>query len=201
MSPQPSVTQIRLNNITTCLTATVETVQILASSLNTPFLVAISNTTQSLLKNVQVNSTVYIMTTRFNQLSQTIKKNKNTCTELLEQTYQLLNAVLMVHVKLDTSGELPPSMLSHIGKFTEYVAWPTRLLLDKLTIVIRTLHKVHTFVEAQQNSNKVKRIFRQGEMSTLLKDCKAGLQQGFVIFQVGQLLNIPTTDYGCKYVA
>jgi hypothetical protein len=49
---------------------------------------------------------------------------------------------------------------------------------------IRTLHKIHTFVEAQQNGSKVKSFFRQGEMSTLLKECKAGLQQGHDIFQV-----------------
>ncbi|KAJ7877150.1 hypothetical protein B0H13DRAFT_1893366 [Mycena leptocephala] len=52
--------------------------------------------------------------------------------ELLEQTYQLLNAIMMVHIESDTGGELPPSVLNHIGKFTE------------------TLHKIHTFVEAQQ---------------------------------------------------
>jgi hypothetical protein len=56
-----------------------------------------------------------------------------------------------------------------------------------LTTVIRTLHKIHTFVEAQQNGSKVKKFFRQGEMSTLLKDCKAGLQQGLEIFQVHHL--------------
>jgi hypothetical protein len=36
------------------------------------------------------------------------------------------------------------------------------------------------FVDAQQKGNKVKIFFRQGEMSTLLKDCQAGLQQSFV---------------------
>ncbi|KAJ7821796.1 hypothetical protein B0H13DRAFT_1920532 [Mycena leptocephala] len=128
MPPKPSFTQIRLNNITTCLTVTADTVKILASSLNTPFLEAISNTTQSLLKNVQ-----------------TIKQNKNDCTELLEEAYKLLNAVLMAHVKSDTGGELPPT---------------------------------------QQNHSKVKNFFHQGEMSTLLKECKAGLQQGFEIFQI-----------------
>ncbi|KAJ7838342.1 hypothetical protein B0H13DRAFT_1911911 [Mycena leptocephala] len=149
MPPQVSTTQIRLNNITTCLALTVDTVELLASSLNTPFLEAISNTTRSLLKNIQ-----------------TVKQNKNNCTELLEEAYELLNAVLMVYLKSNTGGALPPSMLSHIGKFTE------------------TLHKIHTFVEAQQKGSKVKSFFRQGEMSTLLKECKAGLQQGFVIFQI-----------------
>ncbi|KAJ7794187.1 hypothetical protein B0H13DRAFT_1935294, partial [Mycena leptocephala] len=60
-------------------------------------------------------------------------------------------------------------VLTHIGKFTE------------------TLHKIHTFVEAQQNGSRVKKFFRQGEMSTLLNDCKAGLQQGFEFFQVSMV--------------
>jgi hypothetical protein len=37
----------------------------------------------------------------------------------MEQTYDLLNAIIMVHVKSDTGGELPPNMLKDIGKFTE----------------------------------------------------------------------------------
>jgi hypothetical protein len=57
-------------------------------------------------------------------------------------------------------------------------------LCSVLTTAIRTLHKIHTFVEAQQNGSKVKKFFHQGEMSTLLKDCKAGLQQGFENFHV-----------------
>jgi hypothetical protein len=49
--------------------------------------------------------------------------------------------------------------------------------------LFRTLHKIHTFVEAQQGGNKVMNFFRQSEMSTLLKACKAGLQQGVESFQ------------------
>jgi hypothetical protein len=63
-----------------------------------------------------------------------------------------------------------------------------------LTTAIRTLHKIHTFVEAQQNDSKVKKFFRQGEMSTLLQDCKAGLQQGFEILQVWHLFGDSTTQ-------
>jgi hypothetical protein len=54
MAPQRTVRQIRLNNIISCLTFIADTLQILASSFKTPFLEAISNTTQSLLKNIQV---------------------------------------------------------------------------------------------------------------------------------------------------
>ncbi|KAJ7827722.1 hypothetical protein B0H13DRAFT_1917504 [Mycena leptocephala] len=153
--PQPTVTQIRHNNITTYLAITANTLEILVSSLKSPFLEAISNTTQSLLKNME-----------------TVRQNKNDCTQLLEQTYELLNAILMVHLNSDTGAELPPSVLTHIGKFTE------------------TLHKIHTYVEAQQNSSKLKNFFHQGEMSTLFKDCKAGLQQGFGIFQITMVNHI-----------
>jgi hypothetical protein len=65
---------------------------------------------------------------------------------------------------------------------------------------IRTLHKIHTFVEAQQNGSKVKSFVRQGETNTLLKECKAGLQQGFAIFQVGHLLDTQQLIKACKYV-
>jgi hypothetical protein len=101
----------------------------------------------------------------------------------LEQTYELLNAILVVHINSDTGSELPPSVLTHIGKFTEYVA----LLGEKtfiLTTNVRTLQKIHTFVEVQQNGSTLKKFFHQGEMSKLLKDCRAGLQQGLETFKV-----------------
>ncbi|KAJ7875978.1 hypothetical protein B0H13DRAFT_2549340 [Mycena leptocephala] len=55
MSPQATVTQIRLNNITRCLTTSVETLEILSDSLGTPFLGAISTTTQSLVKYMEIS--------------------------------------------------------------------------------------------------------------------------------------------------
>jgi len=48
----------------------------------------------------------------------------------------------------------------------------------------RTLHKIHTFVEAQQDGNKIKILLRRSEMNTLLKDCKTGLQNAFDVFKV-----------------
>jgi hypothetical protein len=43
-----------LKNITACLTVAANTLEILAKSFNTPFVEAICNTTQSLLKCIQV---------------------------------------------------------------------------------------------------------------------------------------------------
>ncbi|KAJ7779590.1 P-loop containing nucleoside triphosphate hydrolase protein [Mycena metata] len=100
------------------------------------------------------------------KLAQTVKQDKNECAELMEHTHQLLSAIIGVYIKSDTGTELPPSMLNQIAKFTE------------------TLHKIHTYVEAQQSGSTIKRFFRQGELNALLKDCKEGLQQGLDFFQL-----------------
>ncbi|KAJ6528192.1 hypothetical protein B0H19DRAFT_1243170, partial [Mycena capillaripes] len=149
MPPQPTAAQTRLRDISKCLTITSETLEMLASSVNVPCLEAISNTTQSLLKNIQ-----------------TVKQNKEECAQLMEKAHQLLEAIIAVHINSETGGELPPSVLRNIGNFT------------------RVLHQIHTFVEAQQGGSKVKNFFRQSEISTLLKACKAGLQEGFENFQI-----------------
>ncbi|KAF7362595.1 hypothetical protein MVEN_00608300 [Mycena venus] len=102
---------------------------------------------------------------------ETIKQNKIDCIELIEQTHSVLNAIITVHIKSDTGVELPPRVLKQMGMFTE------------------TLHKVHTFVEAQRKGSKVKTFFRQGELSSLLKDCRAGLRQALTFFQI-QVIDI-----------
>jgi hypothetical protein len=55
MPTQPTGTQVRLNTLTTCFAITVETLDILANSLQATFMVAIANTTRSLLKNIEVS--------------------------------------------------------------------------------------------------------------------------------------------------
>ncbi|KAJ7749222.1 hypothetical protein B0H16DRAFT_892977 [Mycena metata] len=152
MPRQPTIVEVRLDNISTCATITVNTLDVLANALKIYGLEAIINTTQSLLKMVQ-----------------TIKQDRNECAELMEQTHNILSAIIGVYIKSDTGMELPPSTLNEIANFTE------------------TLHKIHTFIEAQQSGSKVKKFFRQGELSRLLKDCKAGLQQGIKFFQVETL--------------
>ncbi|KAJ7620506.1 hypothetical protein DFH06DRAFT_1306113 [Mycena polygramma] len=149
MPPQPSVTQIRLNNITKCVAATATSLEVLASGLKEPTLEEISNTTKSLLKNLE-----------------TVKQNKDECIQLLEQTHELLNAILVTHIKSENGMDLPPSVLNYIAKFTE------------------TLHKINTFIEAQQKGSKIRRLFHQGELSILLKNCKEGLRQGLDSFQI-----------------
>ncbi|KAJ7605442.1 hypothetical protein DFH06DRAFT_1067886, partial [Mycena polygramma] len=138
-----------LKNIAKCLTITASTLQMLSDSFTDPVLMAITNTTQSLLKHVQ-----------------TIKQNQDDCNQLLEQTQQLLDAIIVLHIKSDADRDFTPDILKHLGKFTG------------------TLQKINTFVESQQNSSKVRKFFHRGEMSTLLKECKSGLQESLDVFQV-----------------
>ncbi|KAJ7448556.1 hypothetical protein FB451DRAFT_1532790 [Mycena latifolia] len=148
MPQPPNIPQIRLNTITTCLTAAVSTLEIVSDSMNTPYLKPISNKARSLVTAMQ-----------------TIRQNKNECTQLMERIHELLYAIIGLHINSNTGGELSPSMLNQVAKFTE------------------TLNKVHAFVEAQQDKSRLRQFFRQAEMTALLKDCNAGLQEAIDIFK------------------
>ncbi|KAJ6538384.1 hypothetical protein DFH09DRAFT_1283421 [Mycena vulgaris] len=149
MPPQSIATETRFNNILKCFTIAVDTLEVLATTFKTPFLEPISNTAKSLLTAVQ-----------------TVKQNKSDCTQLLEQTYALLCAIVSLHMKAEAGSDLTPSMLNDLGKFTD------------------TLYKIHTFVEAQQDKSKIRHFFRQGEMSKLFKDCNLDLQEALDQFKV-----------------
>jgi hypothetical protein len=58
MAPKSTVPQDHLKNITGCLAVAADTLEILSDNLNVPFLGAICNTTQSLLKNIQVRISI-----------------------------------------------------------------------------------------------------------------------------------------------
>jgi hypothetical protein len=122
MPPQPTATQTRLKNVTTCLTITADTLEMLASDLKIPLLEPICNTTQSLLKSIEVTRPINLWWGAILTLSfQTVKQNKSDCADLMEKTHNLLNAIIMVYIKSDTGADLPPLMLKHIGRFTVYL--------------------------------------------------------------------------------
>ncbi|KAJ7302608.1 hypothetical protein DFH08DRAFT_826489 [Mycena albidolilacea] len=69
--------------------------------------------------------------------------------------------ILCLYMKSETAGSLPPSVVDHMGKFLE----------------------IYTFIETQQEGNKIKQIFRQSEMNTLLKECQVGMHHACGIFK------------------
>ncbi|KAJ7485947.1 hypothetical protein FB451DRAFT_1363697, partial [Mycena latifolia] len=148
MPPQPSA-ETRFNNIVTSLRAALSTLDVITESVQTPFLEPISNTLHSLLTSVE-----------------TVKQNQDGCMQMLDQIHELLYAVIWVHLKLNTGGELSPTMLDNLGRLTE------------------TLQKIHTFVDANQEKSKIKQFFRHGEMRMLLKACHTGLEQALKVFKI-----------------
>ncbi|KAJ7100462.1 hypothetical protein C8R44DRAFT_747510 [Mycena epipterygia] len=107
------------------------------------------------------NTTVSLMTA-----VQNVKRNKDECILLIENIHGILYAIIDLHIKSETAGGLTPVILDHIGQFTE------------------TLHKIHTFIEVQQDGNKIKYFFRQNEMNSLRKDCQTGLEKALKVFKV-----------------
>ncbi|KAJ7717151.1 hypothetical protein B0H16DRAFT_1476280 [Mycena metata] len=73
---------------------------------------------------------------------------------------------LITGVQSETTGSLPPSVLDKIAEFTD------------------TLHKIYTFIEIQQDGNRISQFFRQSEVNKLLKDCHTGLEQAIETFKV-----------------
>ncbi|KAJ6495479.1 hypothetical protein C8R45DRAFT_1072846 [Mycena sanguinolenta] len=101
------------------------------------------------------------------KLVQNVKQNKKECAELLENIHQVLFAIINHHVKSEAAGSLSPAMTEHVGSF------------------MKTLHKVYIYIEAQQDKNKLKQLFRNIERNNLVKDCHAELDEAKKIFEVG----------------
>ncbi|KAJ7878483.1 hypothetical protein B0H14DRAFT_3129952, partial [Mycena olivaceomarginata] len=97
---------------------------------------------------------------------QNVKRNKDKCAQLMENIHLVLYAIINLHLKAETVESLDPAMLDNIGKFME------------------TLHRIYTFLEAQQEWNKLKHLFHNNEMQKLLKDCHAGLDHASEVFEV-----------------
>ncbi|KAJ7484866.1 hypothetical protein B0H11DRAFT_1163320 [Mycena galericulata] len=97
---------------------------------------------------------------------QNVKKNKDECIQLMEQIHQVLYGIINLHLKSDNPASFPLATLNHLGKFTE------------------TMHKIHTYVQAQQDKNRIKFFFQQSEMSVLLKDCHVGIKHALDVFKI-----------------
>ncbi|KAF8199393.1 hypothetical protein K438DRAFT_1759281 [Mycena galopus ATCC 62051] len=147
---QNHITQTQLSAVAICLTEVIEPLALVSAHLKNTSVEAISATTQSLLLSLE-----------------TVNQNRKGCTQLLETTCQLLNALIDLHMDSETLGELPPTTLPHIEKFAE------------------TLENINNFVRGQRKSSLIKKVLHSREMSTLLKDCHTGLEEALNFFKVG----------------
>ncbi|KAJ7469517.1 hypothetical protein FB451DRAFT_1476337 [Mycena latifolia] len=149
MPRKPTISDIDLISIVACLNAVLPLLNNLHDGFGTPFMQAISNTTLNLLYAVQ-----------------NVKNNKDECVHLMKDIHEFIIAIAKLHMESEPQGSLPPSILDHIGKFTN------------------TLHKIHTFVEGQQEKSRFKHFLRQSEIRILFKECQAGLQQALELFKI-----------------
>ncbi|KAJ6549958.1 hypothetical protein B0H19DRAFT_1073853 [Mycena capillaripes] len=112
--------QTRLNNIRLCLTGAVDSLELLANSANLLFLKPIAITARTLLTSVEVNSedrwSAYIPLTVYQQ---SVRHNKNECTQLMDHIHEVLYGIVELHIKSDTGGDLPPKTLENIAQFTK----------------------------------------------------------------------------------
>ncbi|KAJ7473299.1 hypothetical protein FB451DRAFT_1174950 [Mycena latifolia] len=100
---------------------------------------------------------------------QNVKRNKEECVLLMENIHHMLYAIVKLHIQSEPAGALPHETLDQIGKFTN------------------TLHKIHTFLQGQQDGNRFKHFFRQSEVKMLLAECHAGLQQAAEMFKASTI--------------
>ncbi|KAJ7035926.1 hypothetical protein C8F04DRAFT_1181952 [Mycena alexandri] len=113
-------------------------------------------------------SAIVITTT---SLIAALQRNQDECIELVERVHGILYSIVDFHIKSESRGSVSPGMLDHIGKFSA------------------TLQRITTFVQAQQEGNRLRQLFRQGEMSKLRKDCQTGLQEVLDAFKASNELN------------
>ncbi|KAF8196241.1 hypothetical protein K438DRAFT_1760418 [Mycena galopus ATCC 62051] len=104
MRRQQSVNDIRLNDITTCLTLALPLLNELHDAFEPPFVQSIANTIQTLV-----------------DLVQNIKQNKGDCIRLMENVHGFLYAIVGLHMKSEPIGSLPLLMLDNIGNFVELI--------------------------------------------------------------------------------
>ncbi|KAJ6453584.1 hypothetical protein C8R45DRAFT_1112453 [Mycena sanguinolenta] len=102
MPHQLTTLEIRLNNITACLTPAVTMLNELNDAFAPPFIQPILKTMGSLINMIQK-----------------VKRNKTECTQLMENIHQVLYTIIHLHVNSGTLGCLPPAMTDHVGKFME----------------------------------------------------------------------------------
>ncbi|KAJ6464923.1 hypothetical protein C8R45DRAFT_939766 [Mycena sanguinolenta] len=93
---------------------------------------------------------------------QNMKRNKEECCQLMENIHGIIYAIVNAHLQSDPPGCLPPATLEDVELFIKYK-------------------------HSSKHNSKIKHFFRQSQMSTLLKDCRAGLQLAFDNFTYKKL--------------
>ncbi|KAJ7362712.1 hypothetical protein DFH08DRAFT_799733 [Mycena albidolilacea] len=100
---------------------------------------------------------------------QSVKSNKEECTRMVSHIEELLSAIPKLYFN---ESDVSPTTLHNIGRFAD------------------TLQKIHTFVNAQQNTSILKQLFRQSANTALLEECNSGLRHALDVFGVFEFVKL-----------
>ncbi|KAJ7032465.1 hypothetical protein C8F04DRAFT_1396695 [Mycena alexandri] len=102
MPRRPNATEVRIKDITACLTPALTLLSEVGNTFGTPFIQPIVKTAEALIAGIK-----------------DVKRNKDECFKLVESIHQILYAIVHAHLKSETVGSLPPALAENIGKFAE----------------------------------------------------------------------------------
>ncbi|KAJ7131299.1 hypothetical protein C8R44DRAFT_731537 [Mycena epipterygia] len=103
MPRDSTIINIQLNNIISCLTPAIDTLNELHDGFGTPFVQATSNTTLSLISMVQVINVTH-SDSFSNWLLKNVKRNRDKCIQCMENIYELICAIVNVHIEAEPVG-------------------------------------------------------------------------------------------------
>ncbi|KAJ6470490.1 hypothetical protein C8R45DRAFT_1166167 [Mycena sanguinolenta] len=160
MPHQPTVTEIRLKNLTACLTPAVALLNELNDAFAPPFVQPILNTVASLLKLVQ-----------------NVKQNKMECAELLENIHQVLFAIIDLRVKSEAAGSLSPAMTEHAGSFMKtlhkiYIYIEAQEDKNKFKQLFHNIEMNNLVKDCRAELDKAKKIFEVGNGGAIFQNVK-----------------------------
>ncbi|KAF7294000.1 NB-ARC domain-containing protein [Mycena kentingensis (nom. inval.)] len=96
--------------------------------------------------------------------AQSIRVNKQHCALLLERIHDVLGH--LTALLNEDMPELPP------------------LVVDELSRLLETMQKVETYIRAQQDVGRIRRLLRQQQTATQLEECKDALESSANIFKM-----------------
>ncbi|KAJ6451071.1 hypothetical protein C8R45DRAFT_946470 [Mycena sanguinolenta] len=159
MPRQPTVTEIRLENLASCLAPIVTVLNELHDAFGSPFVQPISDRVASLIKLVQVLS-LGPETLVTHQIWQNVKQNKKECAQLLENIHQVLYAIINLHVKSETAGTLQ--------KISMYIK--AQQDKNKFKQVFQYIEMNNLVKECYAELDEAKEIFQIGIGGAIFKD-------------------------------
>ncbi|KAJ6606000.1 P-loop containing nucleoside triphosphate hydrolase protein [Mycena vulgaris] len=109
-------------------------------------------------------SAIAALSTSVIPLVQGVKTNKDRCVRMLEEVHQLLCS--LATVVLDSEHPPTPKILDQIGGLSQ------------------TLQKFHACLRSQKEISKIKRLFKQVELTAQLDACEAELHTAVEVFKI-----------------